>query len=361
MMFGDHVNLNMLWLLIPLGLFLRWAWKRRIEALRRFGNPDLVERLMEGVSRAQQKAKLVLLFFVFAFSLIALSRPLWGQREQILVSRGHDILVALDVSRSMLAEDMKPNRLAKAKFELNELIDKLQGNRVGLVIFSGDAFVQCPLTLDYSAAKILLSEVEVGSVPVPGTAVSRAIRKCLESFPPGERESRIIILITDGEDTVEDPKAAAEQAAKEGVMIYAIGIGNPLGVPIPLRNEGGALQEYLKDKSGNVVTSKLDEETLRSICLATGGAYYPARADSLELQSIYDHMEERRQQRLLQTRFLSQYEERFQFFLFPALVLLVAEMLLTGRKRIVQRTVGGFTHPEAAASRIPVLEKEASQ
>lgn len=346
MRFGAHEFLNTLWLLIPLGLFLRWAWKQRLRALERFGNTELISRLMDGVSRKKQKAKLWLIFFVFFFSLIALSRPLWGQKEQTVVSRGNDIIIALDVSRSMLAEDIKPNRLAKAKHEIAALFDKLQGHRIGVVIFSGEAFVQCPLTLDYAAAKILLSEVEIGSVPVPGTAVSAAIRKAVESFPPGERESRVVILITDGEDTVEDPKQAAELAAKEGVMVYAIGIGDPLGVPIPVRDESGGIKEYIKDRDGNVVTSKLDENTLRSVCLTTGGAYYRVRADSLQLDDIYQHMEQRRQERLLKTQFVTQFEERFQYFLFPALALLLFEMLMTDRKRALKRTIGGFRHVE---------------
>ncbi len=346
MRFGAHEFLNTLWLLIPLALFLRWAWKKRIHAMEQFGNPDLISRLVEGVSRKKQKAKLWMIFFVFLFSLVALSRPLWGQKEQTVVSRGNDIIIALDVSRSMLAEDIKPNRLAKAKHEIAALFDKLKGHRIGLVIFSGEAFVQCPLTLDYAAAKILLSEVDVGSIPVAGTAVSAAIRKCVESFPPGERESRVVILITDGEDTIEDPKQAAEKAAEEGVMIYAIGIGDPLGVPIPVRDKSGGIKDYVKDKEGNVVTSKLDEDTLRSICLTTSGAYFRVRADSLQLDDIYQHMEQRRQERLLKTQFITQFEERFQYFLFPALLLLLIEMLITDRKKAPKRTVGGYRHVE---------------
>ena len=352
MRFGAHELLNTLWLLIPLALFLRWAWKKRLQALELFGNKELVSRLIEGVSRKKQKARLALLFFVFALALFSLSRPLWGQKEQTVVSRGHDIIIALDVSRSMLAEDIKPNRLSKAKHEIAALFDKLQGHRIGLIVFAGEAFVQCPLTLDYAAAKILLSEVDVGSVPVPGTAISKAINKSVESFPPGERDSRVVILITDGEDTEEDAKKAAEAAEKEGVMIYAIGIGDPFGVPIPLRDDSGALKEYIKDTDGNAVTSKLDETSLRSVCLTTGGAYYRVRADSLQLDDIYNHMEQRRQERLLHSQFITQFEERFQYFLLPALVLLIIEMMLTDRKRTVARSVGGFSHNEIEQDRL---------
>ncbi len=352
MTFGSHEILNTLWLLIPLYLFLRWTWKKRLNALKKFGRIELLERLMEGVSRKKQKAKLVMLFFVFAFTFVALSRPLWGRKEHQIVSRGHDIIVALDVSRSMLAEDIKPHRLARAKHEISALFERMKGNRIGLVVFAGDAFVQCPLTLDYAAATILLSEIDTGSVPVPGTAVSKAIDKAIEAFPPGDRESRAVILITDGEDTIGDPKEAAERAANEGVMIYAIGIGDPIGVPIPIRDESGGLREYVKDRDGNVVSSKLDEETLRTICLTTGGAYYPVRADTFELTAIYEHMEQRRQQRQLQTRFVSLYEERYQYFLLPALLLLLIEMLLSDRKRAPKPTVGGFDREGTGSSNL---------
>ncbi len=344
MKFASYQTLNALLLLIPLYLFLRWAWKQRIAALQRVGNLELLERLMASVNRRNQKIKLTLVFFVFAFSILALARPLWGQREQQLVSRGHDVMIALDVSRSMYAEDIKPNRLERAKYEISKLINRMQGNRIGLVLFAGEAFVQCPLTLDYSAANILLEEVSIGSVPVPGTALTKAIDKSLDSFPPGERESRVIILITDGEETLGDPEQAAERAEEEGVLIYAIGIGDPMGVPIPIRNEEGELEGYVEDKEGNVVNSKLDEDTLQNICLTTGGAYYRVRSIDFGLNKIYEHMEQRRQQKLLDTRFLTQYEERFEYFLLPALILLLIEMLLSDRKRAPNQTMGGFEH-----------------
>lgn len=347
MQFGSPESLNLLWLLVPLALFLRWAWKKRIDALKRFGQIELVERLLSSVSREKQKARLWLLFGVFAFSLLSLARPLWGSKEQTIVSRGNDIFIALDVSRSMLAEDIKPNRLERAKFEIAKLIDRMKGHRIGLIPFAGEAFTQCPLTLDYAAAKILLSEVNQDTIPTGGTAIGAAIEKALASFPPGERESRVIILITDGEDTVGDSDEAAKKAKDEGVLIYAIGIGDAVGSPIPQKDESGKLQEYIKDKEGNLVYSKLNEEALQSICRTTGGEYFPVRSSEFGLNAIYDHMEQRRKQRLLESRFISQYEDRYYFFLFPALVLLIIEMLLTDKKSAKRRTIGGFNPGDA--------------
>lgn len=350
--FASPESLNWLWLLVPLALFLRWAWKSRLAALERFGESDLIDRLLSGVSRERQKAKLWMLFFVFALGLFALARPMWGEKEQTLVSRGSDIMIVLDVSNSMLAEDIKPNRLERAKFEIAKLIERMKGNRIGIVIFAGQPFVQCPLTLDYAAARILLSEVNQESIPLGGTAISKAIDKAIDSFPEGERESQAIILITDGEDTVSDPAEAAARAEEEGVLIYAIGIGDPVGGPIPRRDDGGALEEYVTDNQGNVVYSKLDEATLREITTQTGGAYFPVRSAEFGLNSIYEHMEQRRQRRLMESRFISQYEERFQFFLFIAVVLLLVEMWLSDRKRAQRRTVGGFRPGDAPERRL---------
>ncbi len=347
MQFGSPESLNLFWLLLPLALFLRWAWKKRLSALERFGEIELVERLLAGVSREKQKTKLWLIFGVFTLSLFALARPMWGQKDQTLISRGNDIFIALDVSKSMLAEDIKPNRLDRAKFEIAKLIDRMKGHRIGLIPFAGEGFIQCPLTLDYAAAKILLSEVNQNTIPTGGTAIGSAIEKALASFPPGERESRVIILITDGEDTVGDPKDAAEKAKEEGVLVYAIGIGDAVGGPIPQRSESGNLEEYVKDKDGNVVYSKLNEDALLSICRITGGEYFPVRSADFGLNSIYEHMEQRRQQRFLESRFISQFEERYHWFLFPALLLLIVEMVLSDKKHAKRRTVGGFNPNDA--------------
>lgn len=349
MKFADPIYLNLLWLLLPLALFLRWAWKQRLAALDRFGQREMIERLTAGVSRTKQKTKLVLMFGVFLFALVALARPLWGAKEQTLISRGHDVIIALDVSRSMLAEDIQPNRLERAKFEIGKLIEMLEGNRVGIIPFAGEAFVQCPLTLDQAAARILLNEISIDSVPVGGTAITRAINKALETFPEGYRESRVIILITDGEDTQDDPMTAAQIAKDNGILIYAMGIGDPLGVPIPLRNpEDGSLIDYVKDEEGRVVSTKLDEDTLKQICIETGGAYFPVRQADFGMAEMIDHMEQRRQERELDERFTSQYEERYGFFLVPAFILLLIEMLLSERKT-KRKTILSKPAPEGSS------------
>lgn len=330
-------TLNLLWLLIPLFFFLRWAWKSRLNALHRFAQPDLAARLAASVCRRKQRAKLAMIWFVFLFSFLALSRPMWGMREHQVVSRGHDIFIVLDVSRSMLAEDIKPNRLERAKMEVGNLIDQLRGHRIGLVIFAGEAFVQCPLTMDYAAAKILLREVSVESIPVGGTAIRRALNKALESFPPGSPDTRAIILITDGEDTHGDPIQAATRARDAGVVIYTLGVGDPAGVPIPIRDQDGTLQGYVRDRQGNIHTTRANEFALHEMSRITGGLFFPIRQADFGLMEIMEHLERTRQQQLLETQMMTQFEERFQVFLLPALALLLVGMLLSDRKSLLKR------------------------
>jgi len=333
MILGNESVLNALVLLLPLFLFLRWSWIRRRKALERLGNIELLERLTVHVSREKQQAKLAMIFFAILFLILAMARPQWGMKETALVSKGRDIIIALDTSASMLAEDIKPNRMARAKHELDLLIDRLQGDRVGLIVFAGEAFVQCPLTPDYSAAKMFLSEVDVGTVPVPGTSLDRAIDMARERFIETERQYKVLILLTDGEQTTGDPMPAVQKAASEGIQIYTIGIGSLSGVPIPIRDENGQLVEWKKQKSGELVQSRLDEGMLLKMSTETGGKYYHASADEFELQKIYEDIEQNRAEKTQRSLLTVQYEDRFQWFLLPAFVLLMLETILSDRKR----------------------------
>jgi Ca-activated chloride channel family protein len=335
MVFGNEFVLNGLLLLIPLFFFLRWSWARRRKALAQIGNIELLERLTVHVSREKQRARLVMIFFSVLFLILALARPQWGVKETTLVTKGRDIIIALDTSASMLAEDIQPNRMARAKHELERLIDRLQGDRVGLIVFAGEAFVQCPLTSDYTAAKMFLSEVDVGTVPVPGTSLDRAIDLARNKFVETERQYKVLILLTDGEQTTGDPMPAVEKAAAEGIQIYTIGIGSLSGVPIPIRDEKGQLVEWKKQKNGELVQSRLDEGMLLKIATATGGKYYHASADEFELNKIYEDIEQNRAEKTQRSLLTVQYEDRFQWFLLPAFILLMVETMLSDRKRIV--------------------------
>ncbi len=245
---------------------------------------------------------------------------------------GVDILVAIDTSSSMLAQDIKPNRLEKAKLEVSSLIDKLKGDRVGILTFAGDSFLQCPLTLDYSAVKMFLSIIEPDMMPRPGTAMGDAIRLAAKSFIKKERKHKVLVFLTDGEDHETNPVEAANEAKKEGIIIYTIGIGTKKGEPIPVIDDAGNVKGYKKDRSGEIIMTRLDETTLQKIALITDGKYYHATAGEFELDKIYDEID-KMEKRELSNRIFMQYEDRFQYFLGFAFILLCIEFIIGDRKK----------------------------
>jgi len=313
-------------------IFFIFVRVRKQKDLDIFGERQVLERLY--ASRSATKVKLRRIFIIIAatFLILALARPQIGTRLTMTKRHGVDILIAIDTSLSMLAEDIKPNRLEKAKLEITSLIDKLKGDRVGILTFAGNSFVQCPLTLDYNAAKMFLSIVEVGMMPRPGTAIGDAIRRARESFIKKERKHKILILLTDGEDHDTKPVEAAKVAKKEGVIIYTIGIGTKKGEPIPLLDEKDNVTGYKKDKKGAVVMSKVDEAVLQRIAIVTDGKYYRATSSEFELDKIYDEIQ-KMEKKELSNRLFTQYEDRFQYFLGIALILLCVEFAIGDRKR----------------------------
>ncbi len=333
MRFAEPVFLWSLFALPFLFLFFFWLERRRRKALGRIGDLEIVLRLLEGFSEKAHRWKYVLVMFACTFMILALARPQWGKKMELVKREGLDIIVAIDVSASMLAADMPPSRLAKAKSETAGLIDLLKGDRIGLVVFAGEAYVQCPLTMDYSAAKMFLSDIDYGSVPQPGTALGEAIRRAAAAFVEKERKHKVLIAITDGEDTQEsDPMKAAEEAKKAGIVLYTIGVGTPAGDPIPLRNAAGQVVGYKKDDEGQVVMSRLDEAGLQEAALKTGGKYYRATAGELELDKIFDDISTMERKELT-GQFMARWEERFRWFLAAAFALLGVEFLLSERRK----------------------------
>ena len=296
---------------------------------------------MHTFSPARRNLKYVLIIFSYIFFVIALSNPQIGKKLEEYTRRGVDIMVALDVSTSMLAEDIKPNRLEKAKHEVGKLVDLLEGDRIGLIAFAGIAHVQCPLTLDYSAAKLFLNILDTDIIPQPGTAMGDAIKRAIPAFNSEERKHKVLILITDGEDHESDPLEIAKEAEKEGIIIYAVGIGSAQGVPIPIYSKYGNQTGFKKDREGNVVTTKLDVLTLQKIAYQTGGKYYLASSGEAELDEIYAEISEMEQKELVSKRF-SQYEDRFQIFLALGLVLILLEIIIPEKKREKREWRGRF-------------------
>jgi Ca-activated chloride channel family protein len=331
----------LLWLVPLLAGFFLYAFRKKRKAMARFAQVEMIRRMTVSISRGRQYFKAFLILLVAIFAVLALARPQFGTKMELMRRKGLDVAVAVDVSLSMYAEDIKPNRMARSKQEIGKFVDRLGGDRVALVAFAGEAFLQCPFTSDYGAFKIFLDVLGPELIPVPGTDIAGAIETSLKAFDPKDRKYRVLVLLTDGEDHSGRAEKMAEQAAKEGVAIYTVGIGLPSGVPIPLKDEQGNVM-YKKDRNGNVVTTKLDEVLLQKIALATGGKYYHAEPGRFELEDVLREIE-KMEKRELDSERLSQYEDRFQIPLGISLVLLVAEMLISDRRKRRKEWEGRFT------------------
>ncbi len=329
------------YLLLPALLALEWwAAARRRRALDRFGERGRIDRLTAAVSRGGQLTRTVLMLAAVVLLVTALARPQFGDRVDTVRREGQDVVVALDLSASMEAEDIAPNRLAAAKLAVGRLIERLDGDRIGLVAFAGEAFVQSPLTLDYAAAALFLNAMEPDLVPVPGTDLGQAIEVALDGFgEPGDR-SRQLVVITDGEDHEGAIDAAVERAADEGVRVYAVGMGSTEGVPIPSFDDSGAPSGFLRDDEGSVVTTRLDDVTLQRVADRTGGAYYHAAAGS---GAAFDRLMDELtggEGGEIESREVTRYEEQYQIFLGLALLLLAAEALIPERRRVADAWIG---------------------
>jgi len=306
------------------------AFRKRRKRLELFLDKKLIPSMVDPNTFKLKRLKALFLFLSFVFFFLALSRPQWGAKLEKVTRKGLDIIVAVDTSLSMAAEDFSPNRLEKAKHEISSLIDILKGDRIGILTFAGTSFMQCPLTMDYDAAKMYLDLVNFNSIPVPGTAIAKAIKTAIKSFNQKELKHKVLILITDGEDHVGKPVEEAQNAKKEGIVIYTIGIGSTSGEPIPVRDENGNLNGYKKDRQGNVVMSRLDETTLEKIALTTGGKYYHASSGELELKKIYEDIG-KMEKKKLKSSMLNKYQDKFDWFLIPGLIFLLLEMFLPER------------------------------
>lgn len=316
----------LLLLLIPfffLGMGL-WLWGRR-RRLRRFGDEALVNELMPSWSPGKLWVRTVLLSLAFFFFVIGLSRPQIGAKLKEHKIKGAEIMIVLDVSNSMLAQDYSPDRLERAKLAISRITDKLKDDRIGLIVFAGTSFVQLPITSDYVSAKMFLNSISTESIPIQGTAIGDAISTAVRGFSAQSEHSRAIIVITDGENHEDDAVAAAKQAAEAGIKVYTIGVGSADGQPIPMNGE------LLKDKDGNIVVTRLDEETLRKVASAGGGAYVHAGNDEFGLTPIISDIRKMEDEEYNSVVF-EEYNEQFMYFLGIALVFFVLEMLVGDRR-----------------------------
>ncbi len=341
MRFADPAFLWVLTGVPVLALFFAWALWRRAAMLRRFAEPSLLKRLSGGASLPRRLAKMALLTVAVVLLVLAVARPQWGSRMELVQRKGLDIVIAVDVSLSMLAEDIRPNRLTRSKQEISRFVDRLEGDRIGLVAFAGDAFLQSPLTSDHAAFRIFLDVLEPGLIDAPGTDISRALEAGLKAFPPGEGKYRVMVLLTDGEDHGGRALRIAEEAAKAGVVIYTVGIGSLAGVPIPVPGAGGR-RVYKRDRQGEIVSTRLDPDLLMGIARATGGEFYHAQPGRFELLDVLEKINAM-ERRSLDAESVSRLEERHQIPLAIAIGLLVLEMLVSDRRRRRQPWRGRFS------------------
>ena len=334
------VEPQLLWLLwtIPLLVVVAWlAHARRRRMLARFaGGPEHVARFSGEVGRHRRAAKLLLLVLALAASIVALARPQWGARMEPIQRSGIDVVVLLDTSLSMATEDVAPSRLDQARLGIGSLLERLAGDRIGLLTFAGQATLVSPLTVDHAAVRLFLDAFDVETVPVPGTSLASALRLAMQAFGdrPGQEQarSRVIVLFSDGEDHGGGVEELLGELERRGIAVYAVGCGTARGGPIPLRDESGALRGYKKDREERVVTSRLDETVLRRLALETGGRYYRTTPSGGEIEEISRALADLDQSEL-GTTLRRRYEERFQIPLAVAVIALLVETWLGDRAR----------------------------
>lgn len=325
-MFANYTYLWLLLLVPVIPIVYAVVMKLRKLRLERFGDEALVKELMPSYSKAKGWVRIVIFSLAFACFVIGLARPQMGAKLKEHEAKGAEIMICLDVSNSMLAEDYSPNRLDRAKLAISRIVDRLQGDRIGLIVFAGSSFVQLPITTDYVSAKMFLSSVNTESVPVQGTAIGDAVLTAAKSFSAQSEKSRAIIVITDGENHEDDPVDAVKQATSLGIKTYTIGVGSIQGQPIPMNGE------LMKDKDGNIVVTRLDEGTLQQMAAEGGGAYVHAGNEEFGLNPIIDDIKKMEDEEFNSVVF-EEYDEQFMYFFGAALLLLIIEMLI-GEKRI---------------------------
>jgi Ca-activated chloride channel family protein len=308
--------------------FLVWARRRRRAALETFAASALLPALVPDLDPRRRSRRAALLTGAVLLLVVAIGGPMWGFRWEEVHREGIDLIVAIDTSRSMLATDVKPSRMARAKLAVRDLLLELHGDRIGLVAFAGRAFTQCPLTLDYGAAAQSLDAVDVGIIPKGGTALAEAIDTALAAFEGREGKHQAIILITDGEDHEGKVKEATERATERGVKIFTVGLGTTEGELIPSESGG-----FVKDRSGQVVKSRLDEDTLKQIAVDTGGVYLHAASANLALGDLYRDYIASLEKREVASTLERRYDQRYQWPLALALLALAVEPLVGDRRR----------------------------
>lgn len=338
-------------LLVPffLVLFIGFMIYKR-KAMIRYGDPGLVQKITPEYSVARLVFKFILYQFALISMIIALARPQFGSKLQEVKRKGIELMIALDVSNSMMAEDVQPNRLERAKQIIIRLIDNLKSDKVGLVVFAGQSYIQLPITIDFAAAKMFLEAVDPNAMPRQGTAIGSAIDLSLKSFDfKNAEQGKALVIISDGENHEDDAIGSAQKALQAGVHIYTVGIGSPQGAPLPIKTKYG-VAGYQTDKQGNIVVSKLNETMLQQIASAGDGVYIRAGMSNAGIKNLVDEINKLTKSEI-DARVYAEYDERFQYFAALSLILILIDLLIMERRNRYLRNFSLFTEGEGLLSK----------
>lgn len=342
-----YENIEMLYLLalIPILIMIFMVslnWRKK--ALNKLGDYKLVLRLIPMASRFKYRLKFILLIISLTALIIGLANPQIGSKMEEVNRKGIDLMIAIDLSNSMLAEDLQPNRLLRAKQSISKLIDRLEGDRIGLVVFAGDAYVQLPITTDYSAAKLFLSTINTDIVPTQGTAIGKAISLCIKSFDYSNNQSKAIILITDGENHEDNATEKAQEAKELDILVHTIGMGSEQGGPIPIKKRNGQIS-YQKDNDGNTIVTRINEDMLKKIAQAGGGSYIRAQSTQTGLDKLFKEISKMEKSNI-ETKVFKDYKDQFQWFIGISILFLIIRFFMSERKSEWSNNINLFEENE---------------
>ncbi|MFC2097136.1 VWA domain-containing protein [Bacteroidota bacterium] len=337
----EHNELLILLLIVPVIIIIYlFSLQFKKKALASFGESKIIGRLMEEISSFRPNVKFLIMLISITFLILSIAGPQFGSKLEDIKRKGVEIVIALDVSNSMLAEDIKPNRLESAKRAISGMVDRLNNDKIGLIVFAGDAYTQIPMTMDYSATKMFLSSINTEIISKQGTSVGSAIELGMNSFSPDNEKSRALVIITDGENHEEGAIEAAQQAVERGITIHTIGMGLIQGAPIPVYNQYGNI-DYKTDEQGEVVVSKLNEQILQEIASTGNGKYIRANNTKTGLNALFDEINKMEKEEI-NSRLYSDYEERFQWLAGISLLLLLIDFIILERKNRFLKNVNLF-------------------
>ena len=335
----DHPEFLYLFVLIPILIVLYWiSMRMKKKALQKFGDMEIISQLMPYASFTRPVYKFAILIVALSFIIIGVAGPQFGSKLQKIKRKGVEIVIALDVSNSMMAQDIQPNRLERAKRAISKMVDKLNNDKIGLIVFAGEAYTQLPITTDYASAKLFLSSINTDIVPIQGTAIGSAIELATRSFTPDSEASKAIIVITDGENHEDDAIAAASAAKEQGIIVHTIAMGLPEGAPIPVRKGSS---EFRRDDQGNIVISKLDRKMIEEIATAGGGKPVIANNTTTGLNVLFKEIN-KMDKTELEARVYTAYDEKYQYFIAFGLLLLLIDLLILERKNRLLKDIHLF-------------------